>query len=91
MLINEHRVGPQGYLNGSYSNRGIGAVRVRATHADRDDGNENEYQLNSTIKVGHLNGSYSNRGIGAVRVRATHADRDDGNENESAKEWQVRL
>ncbi len=38
----EHRVGPQGYLNGSYSNRGIGAVRVRATHADRDDGNENE-------------------------------------------------
>ena len=32
----EHRVGPQGYLNGSYSNRGIGAVRVRATHADRD-------------------------------------------------------
>lgn len=42
VLINEHRVGPQGYLNGSYSNRGIGAVRVRATHADRDDGNENE-------------------------------------------------
>ena len=42
MLIDEHRVSPQGYLNGSYSNRGIGAVRVRATHADRDDGNENE-------------------------------------------------
>ena len=38
----QHRAGPQGYLNGSYSNRGIGAVRVRATHADRDDGNENE-------------------------------------------------
>jgi hypothetical protein len=31
-----------GHLNGRYSNRGIGAVRVRATHADRDDGNENE-------------------------------------------------
>ena len=27
-------------LNGRYSNRGIGAVRVRATHADRDDGDE---------------------------------------------------
>ncbi|MFN9904522.1 MAG: hypothetical protein ACK56F_00165 [bacterium] len=40
MLIDEHRVSPQGYLNGRYSNRGIGAVRARATHADRDDGDE---------------------------------------------------
>ncbi len=78
-------------MNGRYSNRGIGAVRVRVTHADRDDGNENGNQLNSTIKVGHLNGRYSNRGIGAVRVRVAHADRDDGNENGTAGELHVRL
>jgi hypothetical protein len=30
------------HLKFSVRNRGIGAVRVRATHADRDDGNENE-------------------------------------------------
>ncbi len=29
-----------GHLNGRYSYRSIGAVRVRATHADRDDGDE---------------------------------------------------
>ena len=47
----EHRVGPQGYLNGSYSNRGIGAVRVRATHADRDDGNENESAKERQVRL----------------------------------------
>jgi hypothetical protein len=33
---------PAGNLNGRYSYRGIGAVcgTVRATHADRDDGDE---------------------------------------------------
>ena len=31
---------PAENLNGRYSHRGIGAVRARATHADRDDGDE---------------------------------------------------
>ena len=38
--------------------RGIGAVRVRATHADRTTV-KNRIELNSTLKVVHLNGRYS--------------------------------
>ncbi|MFN9904523.1 MAG: hypothetical protein ACK56F_00170 [bacterium] len=40
-----------GHLNGRYSNRSIGAVRVRATHADRDDGDEQRCQKLAPLTI----------------------------------------